>query len=126
MPAAPLNRLQDSGACLLLHAGAVAAGARAEQGGGGLAGAVGVGVVEAAAGGIQQIELLFRQEGEKGPGRTVTIASKQMLVRQELSKSWSWRNCSRKTVGNTAPGCRNCLAINGLAVLRPFLLVKYR
>ena len=37
-------------------------------------------------GGIQQIELLYRQEGEKGPGRTVTIASKQTLIQQELSK----------------------------------------
>ena len=50
-----------------------------------LAGAVGGGV-EAGAGGIQQIELLYRQEGEKGPGRTVTIASKQTLIQQELSK----------------------------------------
>ena len=36
--------------------------------------------------GIQQIELLYRQEGEKGPGRTVTIASQQTLVQRELSK----------------------------------------
>ena len=36
--------------------------------------------------GIQQIGLLYRQEGEKGPGRAVTIASKQTLIQQELSK----------------------------------------
>ena len=37
-------------------------------------------------GGIQRIELLYKQEGEKGPGRTVTIASQQTLIQQELSK----------------------------------------
>lgn len=35
-------------------------------------------------GAIQQIELLYRGDGEKGPGRTVTVASKQTLVQQEL------------------------------------------
>ena len=83
--AAPLDRQQDPGACLLLRAGAVAAAARAAQGGGGLAGAVGGGVEEQL-GGIQRIELLYKQEGEKGLGRTVTIASQQTLIQQELSK----------------------------------------
>ena len=34
---------------------------------------------------IQQIEPLYRQAGEDGPGRTMTIVSKQTLLQQELS-----------------------------------------
>ena len=33
---------------------------------------------------IQQFELLYKKKGEKGPGRTVTVASKQSLAQQEL------------------------------------------
>ena len=35
--------------------------------------------------GIRQVELLYPRQGEKGPGRTVTVATKQTLVQQALT-----------------------------------------
>ena len=119
--AASLDRRQDPRAYRQLHAGRIAAAAGAAVRRQGLAGPE-HGGTQAATGGVKQVELLYPRQGQKGPTRVASIASKQNLAQQAFMQALDFEELIGrlgKPRGYSATPQPKRLGIDHLQTFRP-------